>query len=275
MENTDTYTRSELTASDHTRLKIAEMVHRGSASHLGSCYSMVEILLAVYSRVDMDLIRSQDSARDRIIVSKGHSAAAVYAVMNLHGLCCDEFCSGYHQNGSVLSGHVNHFVKYIEHSTGALGHGLSVAAGICIGLRSKGHNRAKVFAVVGDGEMQEGSNWEAIMLAGHLDLESLCILIDYNGIGGVGQTDSCCSLEPLGEKLESFGFTVSQVDGHDEQAIAAAIDTLMSKSGPSAIICRTIKGKGVSFMENNNVWHYRPPDKDAYMKICEEISRGN
>jgi transketolase len=257
--------------SANYRRTILEMIYKAKASHIGSSYSVVEILSAIYRNVDLEKIRNQSSDRDRVILSKGHSAAALYAVLNHLGLLSDEELVTYYRNGSMLSGHASHFVPYVEHSTGALGHGLSVAVGIGIGLKKKGLD-SRVYVIVGDGELHEGSNWEALLLAGHLKLDNLCVLIDRNGLGGIGDINSYCSFNSLENKLKSFGFKTFEVDGHDEEEIYQTIQEMKESETPGAVICHTIKGKGVSFMENNNVWHYRPPNDEEYEKALIELS---
>lgn len=255
-----------------TRKTILDIIHRSGASHIGTCYSVIEILQAVYRSVDIDKIKTNAEDRDRIIVSKGHSAAALYATLFNFGLMSRADLDTYHQNGSLLSGHVSHFVPYVEHSTGALGHGLPVAVGICLGLNSKSLHGTRTYVVVGDGELHEGSNWEALMLAGHHKLENLCVLIDRNCLSGIGKTCDCCSLDDAKEKFESFGFKAIVIDGHNEEIILETIHKSRSSAIPVAIICNTVKGKGASFMEHENVWHYRPVNKEWYDKALLELT---
>ena len=254
------------------RKKILEIIYHSQASHIGSAFSVAEILLAVYQSVNLDKIKNENKDRERVILSKGHSVAALYSVLNEFGLMSDEELKTYHQNGSLLQGHVAHHVPGVEHSTGALGHGLSVAAGIGIGLVDQEID-SRVYVIVGDGEFQEGSNWEALGFIGHHKLKNICLLVDYNKLSGVGKTNGCCCLEPLKEKLEVFGFAVFEVDGHDQKEIYSTIQKTKNFNKPIAIICHTIKGKGVSFMENNNVWHYRPPGEEEYQKALLELRK--
>lgn len=257
------------------RNTILDIVRNAKASHIGSSFSVVEILNAIYASMDIGKIRAGANNRDRLILSKGHSAAALYSVLYHYGLLSKEQLDTYCLNGSLLSGHASHFVPHVEHSTGALGHGLSVAVGVSVGLRSRGFKSSHVYVVVGDGELHEGSNWEALMLAGHEKLNNLFVLIDNNNLGGIGKTDYCCSLEPLDKKLESFGFETYRINGHDEKLIASILQKVNTeeRGAPVAIVCDTIKGKGVSFMEDNNTWHYRPPVGDDYEKALEELGR--
>jgi transketolase len=274
MESTAPANKPLSRESRAARMLIVEMVHRSGASHIASSLSAVEILTAVYDSVDIEKIRNRTEDRDRVIVSKGHAAAALYAVLFQHGLMGRSALNTYCMNDSLLSGHVSHFVPYVEHSTGALGHGLSVGVGIAIGLRSRGLSSSRAYVVVGDGEMHEGSNWEALMLAAHHGLSNLCVLIDNNHLGGVGRTDECCSLREIKRMLEGFGLAAFGVDGHDVAEIRAILEqTRRNVAQPVAVICQTVKGKGVSFMEGNNVWHYRPPNAEAYQKALLELQR--
>jgi len=254
------------------RRRILDIAYKSQASHIGACLSVVEMLLSIYGNIDLLKIRNKVDDRDRVIVSKGHSAAALYVVLNYVGLLSDKELGTYYQNNSILGGHVSSAVIAVEHSTGALGHGLPVAVGISIGLISKKMG-SNVYVLVGDGELHEGTNWEAIHLAGHLGLNNLCLLIDYNGLSGIGRINDCCSIEPLKERLESNGFETHERDGHDQGGIdfTLQLQKLRGTGHPMAIICHTVKGKGVSFMENNNTWHYKSLGKEDYEKAILEI----
>jgi transketolase len=256
--------------SIEVRKKILKIIHNSNASHAGSCLSMVEILSAIYESVDLDKIKRKEEDRDRIIVSKGHSAAALYSTLWYYGILKDEEIESYHKNNSLLAGHVTRNVFGVEHSTGALGHGLSVGAGMAYGFKSK-QIKGRVYVVVGDGELQEGSNWEAMQFASHYKLDNLCLMVDYNKLSGIGETNSCCSMEPLKERLESFGFVTFEVNGHDKEEIKKIIQKTNNTNKPIAIICHTIKGKGVSFMENSNIWHYRSINQEDYKKAILEV----
>ena len=251
---------------------ILDMIYKSKSSHIAVSFSIVEILTAIFENISIDKLKYQTEDRDRLIVSKGHSAAALYGILHQNNFLSENEIKSYCENNSILSGHVSHFVPYVEHSTGALGHGLPVAVGICLGLLSKGFNSAKTFVIVGDGELNEGSNWEAIMLAGNLKLQNLYLIIDKNNLAGVGsKLDEYCSIDPLDEKFKSFNFDVKNLDGHNSSLISSRIKEMSEIKKPKALICKTIKGKGVSFMENNNVWHYRPPGEDEYTKAKKEI----
>ena len=234
------------------------MLHRAGASHLGSSLSIVEMLSSMYESVDCNKIRSGTRDRDRIFVSKGHAAAATYAVMAHSGILPMESLETYHLENSALTGHVNHHVPGVEHSTGALGHGLNVAVGCAYGLKNKYPTHTpKVLVLCGDGEIQEGSVWEGLMFAAHHSLSNLAVLIDDNQISSITSTHEVLDLRPYRTKLEAFGFSSSEVDGHDVAAMKATIESGWKDPRPKALVCRTVKGKGVSFAENQPIWHYR------------------
>lgn len=257
--------------NNEIRKTILEIVHSGGASHIGSALSLIEILDSVFKNCNIQKIKNSDIDRDRIILSKGHGTSALYSTMFHHGLISKEELKTYFKNGSVLGGHTSHHVPFVEHSTGALGHGLPVGVGMAIGLRSK-KMVSKVFVIVGDGELHEGSNWEALMFAGHEKLKNLIVLVDCNNLSQVGKLEECCSIEPLEAKFRSFNFEVFDVDGHDESKIEQAIKKSEENKLPTAILCRTTKGKGISFMECNNLWHYKSPQGEDYEKALVELS---
>ena len=255
------------------RLKILKLLYNAKASHLGSGMSVVEILTAIYSLVDIDKIKNSAPDRSRIFVSKGHCACATYSVMNSFGIIDDTTLSTYHSNDSYLAGHVSHSVKGVEHSTGALGHGVSVALGSAIGLNSKKYkDNPLVFCLCGDGEIQEGSVWEAFMLAGHLKLSNFVVLGDYNKISSIKETNKVVNLEPLNEKFSSFGFNCVEVNGHDVEEIYNEISK-KNKDKPLVLICHTVKGKGVSFAENDPIWHYRTLTDELYLQAVNELKK--
>lgn len=252
------------------RINILEILHKAQASHLGSSMSIVEILTAMYSVASIDKIISHADDRDRIIVSKGHAAAATYAVMHEFGLLDRKDLLSYHHKGSKLQGHVSHGVKYVEHSTGALGHGLSVGVGHAIYLKNQGIN-AKTMVLCGDGEIQEGSIWEALMLASTRKLNGLVVLVDVNGISSIKNTEEVISTGELRKRFEGFGLYVIEVDGHDVSAIREAILTYQDNQQPLVVLCQTIKGKGVQFAEGEAIWHYRSLSSEAYNQAMEEL----
>lgn len=246
-----------------TRLRATSlrMVARANASHIGSCLSMADVLAVLYGhvlRVRPDEPVWED--RDRVIVSKGHAAAIVYAVLAERGFFPPELLETYGDDGCPFPGHVTHTkVPGVEVSTGSLGHGLPIAAGMAIaGKRDRATHR--IVTVLSDGELDEGSVWEATLFAGHHGLDNLVAIVDYNKIQSFGTVEEVLDLHPLADKFRAFGWSVREVDGHDHGALHEALGTLPFESGrPSCLVAHTIKGKGVSFMENDNAWHYRAP----------------
>jgi transketolase len=219
--------------------------------------SMIEILIAVYSSVDVGRIKASAPDRDIVIVSKGHCAAATYGVMNHFGLIDQATLATYHADGSRLAGHVSHSAPFVEHSTGALGHGLAVACGCALGQRSRGFGDSRTFVIVGDGELQEGSVWEALMLARQHGLSNLVTLVDNNRISSITRTSDVIDLDPLREPFRGFDLNVEDVDGHDVAEIRGAIGAARRHPVPTVIICNTVKGKDVPFAEDQPIWHYK------------------
>ncbi len=256
------------------RKTILSILYQGKASHLGPSMSVVEMLIAIYSSLDLDAIRSKKPDRSRVIISKGHCAAATYSVMAHFGLIDFDVLKTYHQDGSFLAGHVSHAVECVEHSTGALGHGLSVACGCAIGLRNHGFNKSRVYSLVGDGEIQEGSIWEALMFAKHHNLSNLIILVDNNKISSITKTQDVIDMNPIKDRFAGFGFKVYEVNGHDVNAILRTIDRIKAGSETSVIICNTIKGRGVPFAENQPIWHYQTLKEKDYQLAIDALENG-
>jgi transketolase len=257
--------------ADAARRRAIDMIFAAQASHLGTSMSLIEMLTAVYESIDVERIKRQDDARDRVIVSKGHGAAATYAVMAQFGLLDEATTATYHTNGTKLAGHVSHAVEAVEHSTGALGHGLPVATGVAIGLRSRKFTGSRAFVILGDGELQEGSNWEALMLASHLKLSNLVVMVDNNRISSITTTSDVINMLPLTERFAGFGFATYDVDGHDVAAIKAAIASIAAGNRAGVIVCNTVKGNGVPFAENEPIWHYRSLNKELYQPAIDAL----
>ena len=253
------------------RRSVLTMLHRAKASHLGSNMSVVEMLIAMYGSVDCDKIREQAPDRSRVVISKGHCAAATYATMAHFGILPMGLLHIYHLDSSVLTGHVSHAVPGVEHSTGALGHGINVALGCALGLRSRGHSARLVLTLVGDGEIQEGSVWEALMFAAHLKLNNFITLIDNNRISSMTNTEKVIDMRPLTERFEGFGLNVHEVDGHDVGAISAAIQQICNSDRPGVIICNTIKGRDVPFAEGQPIWHYKSLTDEQYAEALAHL----
>lgn len=251
------------------RRYVLEMIFRAKASHIGSCFSIVDILNVLYfSFLKIDPLHPQDPSRDRCIVSKGHAAAAVYATLAVRGFFSVDLLQTFCESGSELLGHLNHHVPGVEFSTGSLGHGLSVGCGLALAAH-RDRKESHTVVIVSDGEMNEGSIWEGVLFAAHHQLSQLTMMIDYNKIQSYGRVDAVLKLDPLHKKLEAFGWEACEVDGHDLLALKQAL--YLNTDKPKAIIAHTVKGKGVSFMENDLLWHYRNPSQEQYEKALQEL----
>ncbi|MCB1538066.1 MAG: transketolase [Rhodospirillales bacterium] len=258
------------------RLKTLEMTSRGGGSHIGSIFSMADIIAVLYGKVmRLDPANPQWMGRDRFILSKGHAGAAIYVALSERGFFPKDTLDAYYTNGSIMSGHVSHKnVPGVELSTGSLGHGLPVSAGRAYALRQRKSN-ARMYCVLSDGECDEGSNWEAFLFAGHHKLRNLVAVIDHNKIQSLQSTEETLGLEPFADKLRAFRWDVVEVDGHDHDALAAALDVDPARAtAPRAVIAHTIKGKGVSFMEHAVLWHYRTARGEEFERARAEIMAG-
>lgn len=241
------------------RLHTVNMTSRGGSSHVGSALSMADIVAVLYGGVlNVDPSAPKFPERDRFILSKGHAGAAVYAALAETGFFPVEKLTTHYQDGSDLSGHVSHKgIPGVELSTGSLGHGLPVGAGIAKAgkLRSADY---RVFVLLSDGECDEGSNWEAILFAAHHQLDNLVAIVDYNKIQSLAPVAETLALEPFADKWRSFGWSVVEVDGHDHSQLKSSLSQIPRATGmPTCVIAHTVKGHGVSFMENSVLWHYR------------------
>ena len=251
------------------------MVHHASASHIGTCLSMADLLAVLYGSVLRLRPEEPDwPMRDRFILSKGHGAAILYAALAERGFFPHEWLAAYCDDGGRLAGHVTHHgVPGIEHSTGSLGHGLSVGCGMALAGKSDGENH-RVFVLLSDGELDEGSNWEAILFAPQRRLDNLVAIVDYNKLQSFGSVEEVLPLEPLVEKWRAFGWAVCEIDGHDHIQITTALRAAPTEPGkPTAIIAHTVKGKGVSFMEGELAWHYRSPSGEQLARALAEVER--
>jgi transketolase len=248
------------------------MVSRAGASHIGSCLSMCDLLAVLYAAVLRVRPGEPDwPGRDRLLVSKGHAAAAVYAVLAEAGFFPTTWLDSYCRDGSRLAGHVSHAVPGVEVSTGSLGHGLPLGCGMALAGKCDAADY-RVFVLLSDGECDEGSTWEAALFAPHHHLDNLVALIDYNKIQSFGSVREVLDLEPFAAKWRAFGWSVIEVDGHDHAAVLAALQTLPHTPGrPTAVIAHTVKGKGVAFMEGELRWHYQSPDDRQLAAALDEL----
>ncbi len=253
------------------RRHVVNMTNRGKSAHVGSTLSMADIIAVLYTDVlNVDPATPDHPDRDRFILSKGHAGACVYAALAERGFFSTDVLETHYQDGSKLSGHVSHKgVPGVELSTGSLGHGLPVAAGMAYAAKLAG-GKHRVVVVMSDGECDEGSNWEAILFAAHHGLSNLTAIVDYNKIQSLATVSETLNLEPFRDKWVSFGWDVCEVDGHDHADLKRAMGTPHPER-PSVVIAHTIKGKGVSFMENTVLWHYRTPQGDELDAALEEL----
>lgn len=247
--------------------------HHTQTPHLGSCLSCIDILVAAYFGVlRIDPKHPRHPERDRFILSKGHCAAALYSILALRGFFSIDLLPQFMAPLSVLNGHPNRRkVPGVESNTGPLGHGLPVGVGCAIASKLSGANW-RTFVVLGDGEMQEGSNWEAAMSAGHRGLDNLTAIVDRNRLQQGARTEETNRLEPLADKWRAFGWDVTELDGHD---VSALFDFLSARgtNRPRCLIAKTIKGKGVSFIEDRVEWHHKVPSPEQVKEALAELAR--
>ena len=251
------------------RHEIISMTSTAKASHVASALSVVDILSVLYSGAANISPENMDAAdRDIVILSKGHSASALYSVLTLQGFFPKEWLALYCQNDAPLGGHVtSKGVPGVELSTGSLGHGLPYGLGIAMS-RKKSGAKGRVFVVMSDGECDEGTTWESAMIANHHELDNLVVIVDRNKIQSLTFTEDTLKLEPFADKWIAFGWDAKTVAGHDYSLLAAALAT---QTRPTCIIADTTKGKGVDFMENSVLWHYKPPTADDVTKAFEQL----
>ena len=256
------------------RNHVLDMTSRGGSSHVGSALSIVDILTVLYCKVmHYEVNNPSLETRDRFILSKGHAGAAVYATLAEVGFFDKSDLLNHYQNGSKFSGHISHKdIPGVEISTGSLGHGLGIGTGMALYAKRK-NLKHRVFVLLSDGEWDEGSNWEALLFASHYGLNNLTAIIDYNKLQSLTTIKETINLEPFKEKFLSFGSNCIEVDGHNHIELINAFKKSNNSKCPSVILCHTIKGKGVSFMENKVLWHYRSPQGQEYEKAKEELNK--
>ena len=254
------------------RVQVVKMLAAAGASHIGGALSMADLLAVLYDetlRINPEEPNWPD--RDRFILSKGHSCSALYATLAMRGFFPSAELQTYGQDGSRLMTHISHKVPGVEFSTGSLGHGLGFACGKA--LAAKRRNKSwRVFALLSDGELDEGSNWEAILFAPHHRLDNLVVIVDYNKIQSLGTVKEVLDLDPLAQKFRAFNWAVKEIDGHDHDAVADALRVLPFDTGrPSCLIAHTVKGKGVDFMEDRLLWHYRTPNAAQVEQALDQL----
>ncbi len=260
----------------NVRRSVIEIATPVRSSHTGGAFSATDLLVALYFEIlKIDPKDPKDPDRDIFIYSKGHSSSALYSTLVERGFAGREILKEYYVDGGRLSGHpVINNMPGVEVSTGSLGHGLPIGVGMAL-ARKADKKSSRVFVMVSDGECDEGSVWEAAMLAGFTKLDNLTVIVDYNKIQSLAHVAEVLDLEPFKKKWEAFGWSAQEINGHDFNEILGALGKLPLESGkPSVVIAHTIKGKGVSFMENKVAWHYKSlDDPKDYQKALEEINR--
>ncbi len=260
---------------DARRLRetVLRMAYAGSTAHIACAFSIIEILAVLYrTHLQVDAGAAQTPHRHHLVLSKGHGVMAQYACLHELGWLSEADIQSYFGDGTRLKGLSDAHVPGLQVSSGSLGHGLSVGIGLALAAKRK-QTGQRCFALVGDGEMNEGTIWEALLFAAHFELSNLLVLVDENGYQAMGATREVMGLGRIADKLSAFGFETRAVDGHDEWALDRTIHELTASpfTGPRAIVARTIKGKGVSFMEGNNAWHYTRLTPETYAAALAEL----
>jgi len=255
------------------RKTVLHMAYAGSTVHIGCAFSIIEILAVLYrSHLRYPDNDPQSALRDYLVLSKGHGVMAQYACMRELGWLQEDAITKYFSDGSDLKGLSDSRIPGLEVTSGSLGHGFSVGVGLALAAKLKNTDQ-KVFVVVGDGEINEGPIWEGALFASHHRLNNFMVIVDENGFQAMGPTDEILNLGSIEEKFSSFGFEAITVDGHDELAIDRGINKLWASESntPKTLIAKTIKGKGVSFMEGDNIWHYTRLSEDSYQQALKEV----
>ena len=254
------------------RIHVLDMVNYAQSSHIGASYSIVEILVILYSKIlKINPRNPNEITRDKFILSKAHGSCALYAILAEFTFFPSDLLKKHYIDGGVLPGHLDkESAPGIEHSMGSLGHGLPFGVGLAYANKID-KNQGQIYVLIGDGECNEGTIWESAMFAGHHKLDNLTVIVDYNKIQSFGRVDEIINLEPFGQKWTSFNWEVYEIDGHNFEQLIAAFESKSIK--PKVIIANTIKGKGVSFMENKLEWHYKSPNSEQYESALKELGK--
>nr|WP_269750417.1 transketolase [Leptospira chreensis] len=260
-------------SSINLRKNVLDMAKRGNSVHIGCAFSMIELFAVLYEKfVAMDLNDLSNPQRDLVCLSKGHGVMAIYSCLYELGVLAEEHLHNYFADGSLLKGLSDSHIPGVEVSGGSLGHGITVATGYSLAIHLKQENR-RVYCFVGDGEMNEGSIWESLLFAAHWKLKNFILIVDANDFQAMGRSSEVLNCESLKEKLTAFNFETWECDGHSrkeiEKTLTFATESTVPK--PKAIVARTVKGKGVSFMEDDNIWHYTRLNEDTYQKSLAEL----
>ncbi|MFH1671762.1 MAG: transketolase [Candidatus Portnoybacteria bacterium] len=262
-----------LALAKEMRKEVLDMIYRTKSPHIGSSFSMIELFVALYFNIlSLNSDNPEDFNRDRMILSKGHGCAALYAALAKKGILKKEELDSFAKEGGVLGQHPDRNVKKgIEITSGSLGHGLSIGAGMALAGKSD-NAKYRTFVFLGDGELNEGTIWEGALFSSHHKLDNLVAIVDRNNLQALGKSSEIMNMEPLSEKWKSFGWAVKEVDGHNLEDIIMALKNIPFEKGkPSCLLAETVKGKGVSFMENDFKWHDKCPDEKEYQEALKEL----
>lgn len=258
--------------SKQIRLSVLEQSKRANVGHIGSALSVADLLAAVFEDV-LDADSAEDPERDRFVLSKGHAALALYCTLHATGRLSSEDLASFCTNGGAIATHPEHVVRWVDFSTGSLGHGLSLTAGAALAARMQG-SRRRVFVLMSDAECNEGSLWEAAMFAAHHRLGNVIALVDIDGQQALGYTRDVLDLAPMSARWKAFGWDVHEVDGHDVESLGATMEGLPASGRPHVLLARTTFGKGVSYMEGVLAWHYMPMSDEQYEQARAELEAG-
>jgi transketolase len=260
-------------SSNKLRTHVINMAKNGNSVHIGCAFSMIELFAVLYEKfVAMDLTDLSNQERDLVCLSKGHGVMAVYSCLYELGALDEIHIKNYFADGSLLKGLSDSHIPGIEVSGGSLGHGITVSVGYALAIHFKNQNR-KVFCFVGDGEMNEGSVWESLLFAAHWKLKNFILIIDANDFQAMGRSGEVLNCESFSDKLNAFNFETWECDGHSRIELERVYSeaTMSQNPKPKAIVARTVKGKGVSFMEDDNIWHYTRLNEDTFQMSLNEL----
>jgi transketolase len=258
--------------SKKVKQTLLTLAHKNNASHIGGALSIADVLSVLYAYIlKYDAKNPKCEERDRLFYSKGHACMVLYAILKEINFYTDEYLQTFTQNGSFFTSHVNHKIAGIELSTGSLGHALNISCGVALAGKRKAANW-QTYTIVSDGELNEGSNWEAILFAPHHNLNNMTLIVDYNKIQSFGTTAEVLDLGDLAAKFNAFGWDTYEVDGHNHEQLSEVFDKKNTHpTKPKVVIAHTVKGKGVDFMENQLAWHYKSPDKEQLENALQQL----
>jgi len=252
------------------RIKVLDLIYKAQSSHIGSNFSCIDLLTVIYDIANVDKDLKED--RDRIVVSKGWVAAAIYLFLEEKGIIPKEDLETYCREDSKYIGLVEPKVRGIEAAGGSMGFGLPFGVGFALAKKIK-KEKGKAFVLMSDGEMDCGTTWESALIAAHNKLDNLLVIVDANELQAMGKVKEILNIEPLKDKWQAFGWEAREIDGHNFEEIEKALVSQPSQEGkPIVVIARTVKGKGVSFMEGDNIWHYKAPSEEEYQKALKELN---